>query len=68
MMRFFALTAFLVLVGCPPAEKKAPPPTAGCSKMGQSCEYSPGKLGTCVQKDGCADTTKPDCFVCQSQH
>lgn len=60
----------LSLLGCPPADKKAPPATrttadGGCAKVGQSCEYSPGKLGTCVQKDDCPTG---DCFVCQSQH
>jgi len=55
------------LLGCPPDDKKSPAPTASgaCAKVGQSCEYSPGKLGTCVQKDDC---TTASCFVCQSQH
>ena len=55
------------LLGCPPDDKKAPAPAApaACQKVGQSCEYSPGKLGTCVQKDECQTGT---CFVCQSQH
>ena len=68
------LTAFLVLalasglLACPPDDKKAPVPTANpkaCEKVGQSCEYSAGKLGTCVQKDNC---TTGNCFDCQSQH
>lgn len=54
----------IALLGCPPAaEKKAPP--AGCQKLGDNCEVSPGKLGTCVQKDDCHEA---NCFVCQSQH
>jgi hypothetical protein len=55
------------LLGCPPDDKKAPAPVAAkaCEKVGQTCEYSPGKLGTCVQKDECASG---NCFVCQSQH
>ncbi len=61
-------TCGLLLLGCPPAEKKdAPAEKAGCTKIGQTCEYSPGKLGTCVTKDGCSEPT-PACFVCQSQH
>lgn len=36
-----------------------------CTRFGQSCEFSPGKLGTCVQRDECAGEA---CFVCQSQH
>jgi hypothetical protein len=55
------------LLGCPPDDKKAPAPTpsGACEKVGQSCEYSPGKLGSCVQKDDCKTG---NCFVCQSQH
>ncbi len=53
--------------GCPTAaEKKSPSPTgATCARIGQSCEFARGKLGTCVQRDDC---TGNDCFVCQSQH
>jgi hypothetical protein len=57
----------LLLVACPTrddggAKKQAP--SSACTSFGQSCEFSPGKLGTCVQKDNC----EKDCFVCQSQH
>jgi hypothetical protein len=56
----------LCLCGCPAksdAQRAAPAP---CKAFGQSCEFSPGKLGSCVQRDDC----KPgeNCFVCQSQH
>ena len=66
--RGLVLGAFVALLGCPPADKKAPPPgsaTGACERVGQSCEFSPGKLGTCVQKDECKTGA---CFVCQSQH
>lgn len=36
-----------------------------CRKFGESCELSPGKLGSCQQKEQC---TGPNCFFCQSQH
>lgn len=66
-MRPLLALALLLLVGCPPASTKpgsdAGPP--GCKSVGQSCEFSPGKLGTCVSKDPC---TEGDCLVCQSQH
>jgi hypothetical protein len=64
---FFALAGALVLLGCPPADKRdvAPAVTGACTRMGQSCEVSPGKLGTCVEKTDC---TGAGCFVCQSQH
>jgi hypothetical protein len=62
-------TMAAALLGCPPDDKKAPGPAptraGACEKVGQSCEYSPGKLGTCVQKDDCKTG---DCFMCQSQH
>jgi hypothetical protein len=59
--------AAVALLGCPPDDKRAPAPkaTAGCAKVGQSCEFSPGKLGTCVQQDECDAGA---CFACQSQH
>jgi hypothetical protein len=67
LMRATVLGSLVALFGCPPDDKKAPAPTASgaCEKVGQSCEYSPGKLGTCVQKDDCKTGA---CFVCQSQH
>ena len=71
-MRVLALAIVLALastlLACPPDDKRAPAPAASpkaCEKVGQSCEYSPGKLGTCVQKDDCKTGS---CFDCQSQH
>ncbi|HSO30987.1 MAG TPA: hypothetical protein VLT33_00685 [Labilithrix sp.] len=64
----FVLAGASTLLGCPPDDKKLPAPAAapkGCEKVGQSCEFSPGKLGTCVQKDDCKTGS---CFDCQSQH
>ena len=67
MRAILAVLFAAALLGCPPDDKKSPAPAAPtkCEKVGQSCEFSPGKLGTCVQKDNC---TGADCFVCQSQH
>jgi hypothetical protein len=56
----------LLLLACP--ERKSGPPAAPlppCTQVGQRCEFSPGKLGSCVQRDDCHDQ---NCFVCQSQH
>ncbi len=66
-----ALAAVLALAcaACPPNEKKDAPASGSqgaCTKVGQSCEVSPGKLGTCVQRDDCP--AGGACFVCQSQH
>jgi hypothetical protein len=67
-MRWFvialALVAF-VLAGCPEKVSPAKADASACTKIGQSCEYAPGKLGSCVQQDDCAT---PPCLVCQSQH
>jgi hypothetical protein len=58
----------LGLAGCPspssaaPASDAQPPPA--CTHVGQTCEYAPNKLGSCVQRDNCTQ----DCLVCQSQH
>ncbi len=49
-----------LLCGCP---TQAPPKP--CARVGDSCEVSPGKLGTCVKRDECMGGT---CLVCQSQH
>jgi len=68
-----ALACGALVTACPPADKadkdrKDPPPAVGpCARFGQTCEVSPGKLGTCVQKASCNDAT-PACLICQSQH
>ena len=58
----------VTLLACPPADKREPPPSKKeeCSHVGQSCEFSPGKLGSCVYKDDCV--APANCYVCQSQH
>jgi hypothetical protein len=63
------LLSMFALAGCPPADKAEPAPrqSDACSSVGQRCEVSPGKLGTCVMKDGCTEATAA-CFDCQSQH
>jgi hypothetical protein len=64
--RILALLALLVGSGCP--EKVTPDSVetpAPCATVGQRCELSPGKLGSCVKRDNC---TEGNCFVCQSQH
>jgi len=64
-----ALGALLLsATGCPERTHDKPrsslPP---CSKFGDSCEFSPGKLGSCVMRDGCT-AAGSECFTCQSQH
>jgi hypothetical protein len=72
--RAAALVSFALFAGtllaCPPADQRKAAPEAGssaCSRLGDNCEVSPGKLGTCVVKDGCVGGGSV-CFVCQSQH
>jgi hypothetical protein len=54
----------LALLGCPGkgVVKKAPEP---CRELAQSCEFAPGKLGSCSYRANC---TGPNCLYCQSQH
>ncbi len=67
-MRALALLLLAsLLMACPSNADKGPAKLPPCSKFGDRCEFSEGKLGSCVQKDGCT-TSSPDCFVCQSQH
>ena len=64
MRRILLLLSFIVLA-CPQQDKKGPAePSTKCTRFGQTCEVSPGKLGTCVMRENCTE----DCFVCQSQH
>lgn len=58
------------LAGCPPASHSdhEPPqkPLGMCTKEGQNCEYSPGKIGLCTARpDGCDDGP---CLSCMSLH
>ncbi len=55
-----------LLAGCP-AGSAGPSPSGTaqkCAHVGQTCEFAPNKLGSCVIRDNCAE----DCLVCQSQH
>lgn len=67
-MRTLLVLVAITLTGCPPASDKssgASSKAMACTKVGDTCEFSPGKLGSCVHKDDC--TVEP-CLVCQSQH
>jgi hypothetical protein len=65
--------AALLLMGltaCPPAggsaEGSAQRPAATCTKEGDNCEYSAGKIGLCTAKlDGCEGGP---CLSCVSLH
>ena len=36
-----------------------------CKRFGDPCEFRPGQLGACVQRENCIGN---DCLFCQSQH
>lgn len=62
-----SVLALLFSLGCPERVSggDGPPSLAACAEVGQRCEVSPGKLGSCVLIDGCR---QGNCYVCQSQH
>lgn len=62
-----AFTLLLFALACPEhvSVGDGPPASAPCAEVGQRCEFSPGKLGSCVLIDGCRQA---NCYVCQSQH
>jgi hypothetical protein len=69
-MRRLAGIALLLLVpslgACPTSAKTTSDGGAApCTKSGQSCEFSPGKLGVCVEVDAPGGKSS---LVCQSQH
>jgi hypothetical protein len=65
-MRFLTLALLgLATAGCPEQTSSPSEANAPCREVGQRCEFSPGKLGSCVLNDNCQG---PNCFVCQSQH
>ena len=53
----------VLAIGCLSDKAKSIEPPAMCVKAGDSCTFSPGKLGTCVETAG-GNTS----LVCQSQH
>jgi hypothetical protein len=63
---WLALALSLSLPGCPAKTDGKPAALPPCKEFGQTCEFLPGKLGSCVQKDDCK--AGENCFVCQSQH
>jgi hypothetical protein len=66
VMRNLWYALALSLCGCPVKSEGKPAALEPCKAFGQTCEFSPGKLGSCVQKDDCI--AGQNCFVCQSQH
>jgi len=71
-MRVALLISLLAVAACPASSSSGTSvnrasETPACAKVGQTCEFSPGKLGTCVYRDDC-DAGAATCFACQSQH
>ena len=67
MRRLLCCCLLAFATGCPSRGDHSASALPPCSKFGDNCEFSPGKLGSCVVKDGCTGTGS-ECFVCQSQH
>ncbi|HEY4011924.1 MAG TPA: hypothetical protein VGM06_01190 [Polyangiaceae bacterium] len=51
-----------LLLGCPSGRATGREPPATCDKAGDTCTFSPGKLGLCVE------SVEGDRVVCRSQH
>jgi len=62
--RILLAATVIAVSGCPTHKNRDAAPER-CTAFGQSCLFAPGKLGTCVIREGC---TGPNCLVCQSQH
>jgi hypothetical protein len=60
---FVSATAAVSLAGCVSAKGTVTEPPAVCTKVGDPCTFSPGKLGLCIES--ATDSTK---LICQSQH
>jgi hypothetical protein len=60
-----ALQMSALVVGCLSDKAKSVEPPATCSKAGDSCTFSPGKLGLCIESTGGNGSGS---LVCQSQH
>jgi hypothetical protein len=56
--------AALLLTACP-TQQSSETKLGECKKFGETCQFAPGKLGTCVVTEPCPTS---DCFACQSQH
>lgn len=57
--------ALLLLVGCSRGPSKpTEAPVTVCTKVGQSCEFAPGKLGLCIELEKNGKLA----LACQSQH
>lgn len=52
------------VMGCP-GQASSPRATEPCRKLGEQCQFEPGKLGACSYRANCDG---PDCLYCQSQH
>jgi hypothetical protein len=65
---FFGVLAITVACQAPAqnhVDAASGEPPATCTKLGASCTFSPGKLGSCVEVERIEG---PAAFVCQSQH
>lgn len=62
-----ALSALLVLGGCPAGAATTAPKTEACARVGDQCKLRDGLLGVCVAKED-QQCEAPPCLFCQPQH
>jgi hypothetical protein len=60
---FVIIASVLSFAGCVSEMATVAEPPATCTKVGDSCTFSPGKLGLCVES-----ANDSSVLVCQSQH
>ena len=60
---FLVTISGLSLAACVSEKATVAEPPATCTRVGDSCTFSPGKLGLCVES-----ANDSSVLVCQSQH
>jgi hypothetical protein len=60
------LLLVMMLVGCQGVKVEKDAGSPHCTKVGDSCEFAPGKLGLCVDTN--TSGQGPAKLICQSQH
>jgi hypothetical protein len=69
MCRFVCLAVLcLTLAGCPKTDGANTGPVKTCTKVGEQCLHSPGKMGICGPLEDPTQCQTPQCLTCVSQH
>jgi hypothetical protein len=62
------LLVLSMMVGCTRKGDARTSPGKVCTKVGERCLHSPGKLGVCGVNDNPVECAKSPCLVCVNQH